>query len=471
MENKTAALGQETFQDITTANTASLSALIDYKHLTNWKIIGSGGFGDVYKARHQMWGVPVAIKSLRMNGSDEHDLVKEAKKMYKAQFEYILRLYGVTKWCLRNGITSLGLVTEFMDNGSLDKFLCYYKVPWPLRLRFAYEIALGMNFLHNLKPALFHHDLKTANILLNKDYRIKICDFGLAKWRKPTGQNSYDCNRNEGTVSYIPPECFESINARKGVKFDVYSYGIVIWEILSCQKPYKNAVNSQHLKVCVEKGDRPDLQEIPALRPESSDVLIDLMKRCWHANPDERPTFARCVYELEQVQSNEQELRLAIQTLTKQESQSVDGSAAPSSSGYSEDYSALQEPVEEQNEHINLIEPVPETNFIKELAEAAQNTSQEEIVKSPLASVTSDECMELAKLLNKDWKTLGRYLSLTEGDIHGIDHDCDSHGLDEKAYQVLDKWKQQQGKNANREKLVFHLKKIGRNDVAMKFCH
>ncbi|XP_072403630.1 ankyrin repeat and protein kinase domain-containing protein 1-like [Chiloscyllium punctatum] len=215
--------------------------------LEQWCCIAYGGFGKVYKARHRIWGIWVAFKLLRLNGSDKNEMLEEAKKMYRAQFEHILQLYGVVENIEIYGHPSLGLVTEFMEVGSLDKLLKNYDVPWPLRMRFAYEIALGVNYLHNLEPALFHHDLKPANIVLNNDYRVKICDFGLAKWRQSTGQYSCQSSKCAGTLSYIPPECFENYNTSKGAKFDVYSYGIVIWVIITRQEPYKSKFNC----VCV----------------------------------------------------------------------------------------------------------------------------------------------------------------------------------------------------------------------------
>ncbi|XP_067853846.1 receptor-interacting serine/threonine-protein kinase 2-like isoform X2 [Heptranchias perlo] len=448
---------------------ASRFTSIDHQHLREPQYVGSGGFGIVYKARHRIWGIPVAVKRMRVDRSGTDELLEEAKKMKEAQFEYIVRFYGVTEWPLENGITPLGLVTEFMENGSLDRLLRHYKVPWSLRLRFAYEIALGMNFLHNLKPALFHHDLKTANILLNKDYRIKICDFGLAKWRKFTGQCSSKCSKNGGTLSYIPPECLEDLNARKDVKFDVYSYAIVIWEILTCRTPYENAINPEHVKLCVKDGQRPDLATIPADRP---DVLFCLMRKCWHEDPQKRPTFSKCVHDLEPEQSNEQELRLAIQNLTSftiRESSCVDEDCDQGWPGCRESSSVLCEPVEEQNECNALVEPVQETNRKQYTAEAAQNTSPEENIKYPLSVVTSDECWELAKWLNKDWKALGRYLGLTQGDINAIDHDYERDGLIEKAGQMFQTWRQQQGKDANRAELVSHLKKIRGKDMIKMF--
>ncbi|XP_048461482.1 receptor-interacting serine/threonine-protein kinase 2-like isoform X2 [Rhincodon typus] len=419
--------------------------------------IGSGGFGEVYKARHHSWGIWVAVKYLRVNGSDKQELLEEAKKMHRAQFEHTLRLYGVTEDNMKDGQPSLGLVTEFMEAGSLDKLLVNYDVPWPLRLRFAYEIALGVNYLHNLKPALFHHDLKPANILLNNDYHVKICDFGLAKWRKSTGQYSCESSKFEGTLSYIPPECFKDVNTRGDVKFDVYSYGIIIWEIITCQKPYKNAVNSQQIKLCVERGARPDCDAIPQDLPESAEVLIPLMKKCWHSIPDERPTFLRCAYDLEPTQSNEQDIQVAIQDLTKQKSQSVDGVSDWAMLRDSEDNRSLYEPVEEQDGPINLVEPVPEQNEpIK--------------VVGPLSIPTSEECMTLADLVNRDWKMIGRSLELTEGDISTIDADYDIDGLKEKAYQMFQKWIQKQGRHATRETLFRKFKLMGRSDLVMYLC-
>ncbi|XP_041046629.1 receptor-interacting serine/threonine-protein kinase 1-like isoform X2 [Carcharodon carcharias] len=127
------------------------------------------------------------------------------------------------------------------------------------------------------------------------------------------------------------------------------------------------------------------------------------------------------------------------------------------------------ESVEEQSEPKHFVEHVQETNFPKWMA-AQDTTSQEENIKCPLSIVTSTECMNLAKLVNEDWKMLGRSLGLTEGDIHAIDYDYHSDGLIEKAYQVLQKWIQQQGRNANRGKLVFHLKKMKRNDLVMQLA-
>ncbi|XP_078251257.1 receptor-interacting serine/threonine-protein kinase 2-like [Rhinoraja longicauda] len=489
-------------------------ARIDPRDLEGLKQIGRGGFGVVYRARHRVWRIQLAVKSMWMDESDDHGLLEEAKKLHKAQFEYILRLYGITELCLKAGTKLLGLVTEFVENGSLENLIRLHEVPLPLRLCFVYEIALGMNFLHNLNPALYHHDLKPANILLNKEYHIKICDFGLAKWRKFTSQNRNNSPQNDGTISYMPPECFADINTRKDTKVDVYSYGIVIWGILTCKTPYEYVRHSALIKSCICNGDRPDLQQIPKHLLESCKPLIDLMKRCWAQNPNDRPPFSKCVNELEAEQRNDQELQQAVQVLAQQVlaqqlSNCVVVDCAPGSGGNTGSSSNLCAPVEEQNECTNFLafgteldqkaeqeafattfkDPNPRNHYtpthfhrrtksnkvsgIEQVAEPVQEStwkecktemcidaSQEKIVKDPLLVVTSNECMKLAKSINKDWKALARYLGLTDNEIDIIKYDHHNEGLLETVYQMLCKWKQLQGQNATRAQLVQGLKQI-----------
>ncbi|GCB76383.1 hypothetical protein scyTo_0015474, partial [Scyliorhinus torazame] len=126
-------------------------------------------------------------------------------------------------------------------------------------------------------------------------------------------------------------------------------------------------------------------------------------------------------------------------------------------------------PVAEQNEVINFVEPVEEQNEAKHFVAPTQNTSQEEIVTCPQSTFTSEECMKLATLVNNDWKMLGRTLGLTESEICCIDYDYNVNGLIEKAYQMLQKWIQQQGKNANQRSLMLYLKKMKREDLEKEY--
>uniref|UniRef100_A0A8C2D0A9 Receptor-interacting serine/threonine-protein kinase 2 n=1 Tax=Cyprinus carpio TaxID=7962 RepID=A0A8C2D0A9_CYPCA len=222
--------------------------VIPYRKLTDLHYLSKGGFGTVFRAQHSDWRTTVAIKCLKLDspvGERERNcLLKEAEVLHKARFNHIIQIFGVC-----NEPEFFCIVTEYMTNGSLDELLhekdMYPVVAWPLRLRILYEIALGVNFLHNMSPPLLHHDLKTQNILMDGEYHVKIADFGLSKWRQLSitkGSGSKPAEMG-GTVIYMPPEEYEpSKNRRADVKYDMYSYAIIMWEVLSRRIPFEDCL-------------------------------------------------------------------------------------------------------------------------------------------------------------------------------------------------------------------------------------
>ncbi|XP_051722765.1 receptor-interacting serine/threonine-protein kinase 2 isoform X1 [Ctenopharyngodon idella] len=280
--------------------------VIPYRKLTDLHYISKGGFGTVFRAQHSDWRTTVAIKCLKLDspvGERERNcLLKEAEVLHKARFNHIIQIFGVC-----NEPEFFCIVTEYMTNGSLDEILhekeMYPMVAWPLRLRILYEIALGVNFLHNMTPPLLHHDLKTQNILMDGEYHAKIADFGLSKWRQLSitkGSSSKPAEMG-GTVIYMPPEEYEPSKTRRAdVKYDMYSYAIITWEVLSRRIPFEEATNPMQIMFSVLRGSRPDtgLDSLPADIP-SRETLINLMTCGWTANPDERPSFLKCLIELE----------------------------------------------------------------------------------------------------------------------------------------------------------------------------
>lgn len=280
--------------------------VIPYQKLTDLYYLSRGGFGTVFKAQHSDWRTTVAIKCLKLDcpvGERERNcLLKEAEVLHKARFNYIIQIFGIC-----NEPEFFCIVTEFMSNGSLDLLLhekdMYPGLAWPLRLRILYEIALGVNFLHNMNPPLLHHDLKTQNILLDGEFHVKIADFGLSKWRQLSVSKGSGSKPTEmgGTVIYMPPEKYEPSKSRRAdVKHDMYSYAIIMWEVLSRQIPFEEVTNPMQIMFSVLRGMRPDtsLDSLPAGIP-SRETLISLMTCGWTANPDERPSFLKCLIELE----------------------------------------------------------------------------------------------------------------------------------------------------------------------------
>nr|XP_042700424.1 LOW QUALITY PROTEIN: receptor-interacting serine/threonine-protein kinase 2 [Chrysemys picta bellii] len=268
--------------------------------------LSRGAYGTVSSARHADWRVPVAVKCLQgpLLDSERTNLLKEAEILHKARFSYILPILGIC-----NEPEFLGIVTEYMTNGSLNQLLhaknAYPDIAWSLRFRILYEIALGVNYLHNMSPPLLHHDLKTQNILLDSEFHVKIADFGLSKWRMvSTSQSRGDKSLPEGgTIIYMPPEDYNpNQKTRASVKHDIYSYAIIMWEVMSRKQPFEEVINPLQIMYSVSQGKRPDTSEETLSMDIPHRVLIvTLMASGWAQNPDERPSFSKCLIDLEPV--------------------------------------------------------------------------------------------------------------------------------------------------------------------------
>ncbi|XP_059133174.1 receptor-interacting serine/threonine-protein kinase 4 [Peromyscus eremicus] len=267
----------------------------DAGEFAGWEKVGSGGFGQVYKVRHVHWKTWLAIKcspSLHVDDRERMELLEEAKKMEMAKFRYILPVYGICQ-------EPVGLVMEYMETGSLEKLLASEPLPWDLRFRIVHETAVGMNFLHCMSPPLLHLDLKPANILLDAHYHVKISDFGLAKCNGMSHNHDLSMDGLFGTIAYLPPERIREKSRLFDTKHDVYSFAIVIWGMLTQKKPFADEKNILHIMVKVVKGHRPELPPICRPRPRACANLIGLMQRCWHADPQMRPTFQEITSETE----------------------------------------------------------------------------------------------------------------------------------------------------------------------------
>ncbi|XP_058688099.1 receptor-interacting serine/threonine-protein kinase 2 isoform X1 [Poecile atricapillus] len=274
--------------------------------LPDLRFISRGAYGTVSAARHADWRVPVALKCLQgpLLDSDRNHLLKEAEILHKARFSYILPILGIC-----NEPEFLGIVTEYMANGSLNQLLhgkdVYPDIRWCLRFRILYEIALGVNYLHNMNPPLLHHDLKTQNILLDDEFHIKIADFGMSRWRVISmSQSRSESSLPEGgTIIYMPPEDYNpSQKTRASVKHDIYSYAVIMWEVMSRKQPFEEVINPLQIMYSVSQGQRLDLSEgsLPMDIPHRG-VIIRLMESGWAQNPDERPSFLKCLIDLEPV--------------------------------------------------------------------------------------------------------------------------------------------------------------------------
>ncbi|KAK8919288.1 Serine/threonine-protein kinase HT1 [Platanthera zijinensis] len=180
------------------------------------------------------------------------------------------------------------IITEYMSQGTLRMYL-HKKEPYSLStetiLRIALDISRGMEYLHS--QDVIHRDLKSHNLLLNDEMRVKVADFGTSCLETQL----QDSKGNMGTYRWMAPEMIKEKPYTR--KVDVYSFGIVLWELTTALIPFQGMTPVQAAYAASEKNLRPPLSTT------CSPVLNNLIKNCWSVNPAKRPDFSYIVSVLE----------------------------------------------------------------------------------------------------------------------------------------------------------------------------
>ncbi|KAA8544750.1 hypothetical protein F0562_019546 [Nyssa sinensis] len=263
--------------------------IIKNEDLEELRELGSGTFGTVY---HGKWrGTDVAIKRIKKScftgrSSEQERLTvefwREADILSKLHHPNVVAFYGV----VQDGPGgTLATVTEYMVNGSLrhvllckDRYLDRRK-----RLIIAMDAAFGMEYLHSKN--IVHFDLKCDNLLVNlKDTLRPICkvgDFGLSKIKR----NTLVTGGVRGTLPWMAPELLNGSSSKVSEKVDVFSFGIVLWEILTGEEPYANMHYGAIIGGIVNNTLRP---HVPSYCDGEWRLL---MEQCWAPDPVTRPSF------------------------------------------------------------------------------------------------------------------------------------------------------------------------------------
>ncbi|PRP74643.1 SH2 domain-containing protein [Planoprotostelium fungivorum] len=246
--------------------------------------LGNGAFGDVFKGK--LRGKEVAIKKLSFQQFDQETLsefTKEVGVMTKLRHPNVILFMGA---CTAPG--NLAMITELMPRGSVYDLLQNKeaKISFQQRLSFAKDTVMGMNWLHCCNPPILHLDLKTHNLLIDENYIVKVADFGLSRVKS---QNV--AKGKAGSPVYMAPEMLLDLGYDE--KADIYSFGIVLWELYTQEEPYKDKFKSfdDLVEAVTKKGKRPD---VPDVCPPKLKTLI---QQCWNPSPAIRPPFARILKE------------------------------------------------------------------------------------------------------------------------------------------------------------------------------
>ncbi|CAF3348346.1 unnamed protein product [Rotaria sp. Silwood1] len=266
---------------------------IPYKDLyIEEKLVGSGGFADVYKAQWLTHHDQVAIKIIRINhlSNIEKDFYREVSTMYRIHYENVLNIFGA---CIEPNFYAI--VVEYMPVGSLYDTLHKKReqisFDWSDRYSIAYQMTKSINYLHHLDPPILHRDIKSMNFLLkynessNQKYLVKVCDFGLAEIRRETFLQSASFSSLQiiGSFYWKAPELFKP-SARHTKQSDIYSLGIVFWELATARKPWDEYEDEVVILGQLKSGERPT---IPSDVPEP---YKQVTQDAWNHDPQKRPT-------------------------------------------------------------------------------------------------------------------------------------------------------------------------------------
>ncbi|EOA32904.1 hypothetical protein CARUB_v10016229mg [Capsella rubella] len=257
--------------------------------LTIGEQIGQGSCGTVY---HGLWfGSDVAVKVF-----SKQEYSKEVIKSFGQEVSLMKRLRHPNVLLFMGAVTSpqrLCIVSEFVPRGSLFRLLQkgISKLDWRRRINMALDIARGMNYLHCCSPPIIHRDLKSSNLLVDRNWTVKVADFGLSRIKYQTYLSS---KSGKGTPQWMAPEVLRNESADE--KSDIYSFGVVLWELATEKIPWENLNSMQVIGAVGFMNQRLEI------RKDIDPAWISLVESCWQSDTKLRPTFQELMQKLKDLQ-------------------------------------------------------------------------------------------------------------------------------------------------------------------------
>lgn len=257
--------------------------------------IGSGGFGAVYRGVLPETGAEIAIKKIMSNNELKgmREFAAEIESLGRLRHKNLVNLQG---WCKHKN--NLLLVYDYVPNGSLDSLL-YNKnlvLSWDQRFNIIKGVASGLLYLHEeWEQVVIHRDIKSSNVLIDRDMNARLGDFGLAR--------SYDHGKDAhttnvvGTIGYIAPELAQT--GKASASTDVFAYGILLLEVACGRAPVvyeadRNVILVDWVMEYFQAGNMYDVVDAKlnsSYSSEELELVLGLGLLCSHPNAEDRPTM------------------------------------------------------------------------------------------------------------------------------------------------------------------------------------
>ncbi|CAL5383402.1 unnamed protein product [Camellia sinensis] len=246
--------------------------------------IATGLYGDLYKGTFNSQDVAIKVLRAEYLNDVQKEFAQEVYILRRVRHKNVVQFIGA---CTRP--PSLCIVTEFMSGGSVYDFMHKRKgiFKLPALLKVAIDVSKGMNYLH--QNNIIHRDLKAANLLMDESEVVKVADFGVARVETPSGVMTAET----GTYRWMAPEVIEHKPYDR--KADVFSFGVVLWELLTGKLPYEHLSPLQAAVGVVQKGLRPVIPD------HTYPKMVELLERCWQQDPTLRPEFSEIIEILQQM--------------------------------------------------------------------------------------------------------------------------------------------------------------------------